>query len=113
VAAATTLIMLTAPTACHRILFRRGDKEHLVAIANRFMLIGLAAMGLTTVGVVILLSDIAFAPEVVVLITAATVVGCGTLSWVMPLARRRALSHREPSARSREERSLTRRPDAA
>ena len=47
VAAATTLIMLTAPTSWHRILFRQGDKEHLVKVANRFMLVGLAAMGLT------------------------------------------------------------------
>ena len=62
VAAAATLIMLTAPTAWHRILFRQGDKEHLVTVANRFMLVGLATMGLTSIGVVMLLSDIAFSP---------------------------------------------------
>ena len=38
--AAATLIMLTAPTSWHRILFRQGDKEHLVTVANRFMLSG-------------------------------------------------------------------------
>ncbi len=36
VCAAATLIMLTAPTAWHRILFRHGDKEHLVEVSNRF-----------------------------------------------------------------------------
>src|SRR5512140_2721248 len=30
VAAATTVIMLTAPISWHRILFRHGDKQHLV-----------------------------------------------------------------------------------
>ena len=45
VAAATTLIMLTAPTSWHRILFRHGDKEHLVTVANRFMLVGLGGDG--------------------------------------------------------------------
>jgi Family of unknown function (DUF6328) len=91
VAAATTLIMLTAPTSWHRILFRQGDKEHLVEIANRFTVIGLAAMGFTMVGVVILLSDIAFAPAVTLLITAAAVTACSILWYLMPLARRREL----------------------
>ncbi|MBV8218648.1 MAG: hypothetical protein JO325_09295 [Solirubrobacterales bacterium] len=112
VAAATTLIMLTAPTAWHRILFRQGDKEHLVKIANRFMLIGLAAMGFTTIGVVILLSDIAFSPVVAALITAAVAVGCAALWCVLPLARRRALIRRNARDRSGE-RALTRRPGAA
>jgi Family of unknown function (DUF6328) len=90
-AAATTLIMLTAPTSWHRILFRQGDKEHLVDIANRFTIIGLAAMGLTVIGVVMLLSDVVFAPAVTVILTSATVTACATTWYVLPLARRRAL----------------------
>ncbi len=91
VAAATTLIMLTAPTSWHRILFRQGDKEHLVEIANRFMLAGLATMGLTSIGVVILLSDVAFPPAITVIFTAVAVLACSVLWYVMPLRRRRAL----------------------
>ena len=106
VVAATTLIMLTAPTSWHRILFRQGDKEHLVTVANRFMLIGLAAMALTTVGVVMLLSDVAFSPAVTVIVTATAVFACATLWCVLPLARRRTL------ARAQDTR-LTRRPGAA
>src|ERR1700740_1635462 len=93
-AAATTLIMLTAPTSWHRILFRRGDKKHLVEVANRFMLAGLVAMGFTMVGVVILLSDIAFAPAATVIITAAAVTACSITWYVMPLRRRRELRRR-------------------
>ncbi len=96
VAAATTLIMLTAPISWHRILFRHGDKEHLVDIANRFTMIGVAAMGLTMVGVVMLLSDITFPPALTVLITAAAVIACSILWYAMPLARRRTLSGRSP-----------------
>jgi len=70
VAAASTLIMITAPSSWHRILFRQRDKEHLVEVANRFMVIGLAALGLTMVGVVMLLSDIAFPTWLTVLTTA-------------------------------------------
>ena len=91
VAAATTLIMLTAPSSWHRLLFRQGDKEHLVEIANRFTVLGLASMGVTMVGVVMLLSDISFPTWLTVLVTGAAVVACSLLWYVMPLARRRAL----------------------
>jgi hypothetical protein len=109
VAAATTLIMLTAPTAWHRILFRQGDKEHLVTIANRFMLLGLAAMALTSIGVVMLLSDIAFSPALTAIVTAAAVLACASFWCLMPLARRRTLLR----ATDRQGRALTRRPGAA
>jgi hypothetical protein len=96
VAAATTLIMITAPSSWHRILFRRGDKEHLVKVANRFMVIGLATLGLTMVGVVMLLSDIAFPTWLTVLVTAAAVLACSVLWYVLPLARRRSLGSGSP-----------------
>jgi uncharacterized protein DUF6328 len=96
VAAATTLIMITAPSSWHRILFRQGDKEHLVKIANRFMVLGLASLGLTMVGVVMLLSDIAFPTWLTVLVTGAAVLACSVLWYVMPLARRRSLRSGSP-----------------
>jgi hypothetical protein len=105
VCAATTLVMLTAPTAWHRILFREGDKEHLVTVANRFMLVGLTTMGLTSIGVVMLLSDIAFSPAITAVVTTAAAVLCGLTWYVFPLARRRALD--DPRRRT------TRRLDAA
>jgi Family of unknown function (DUF6328) len=96
VAAATTLIMITAPSSWHRLLFRQGDKEHLVKVANRFMVLGLATLGLTMVGVVMLLSDIAFPTWLTVLVTAAAVIACSVLWYVLPLARRRALGSGSP-----------------
>jgi hypothetical protein len=90
-AAAITLIMLTAPSSWHRILFRRGDKAHLVDVANRFTMTGLATMGITVIGVVMLLSDIAFPTPVTVIITTIAVVACAMAWYVMPLARRREL----------------------
>jgi small-conductance mechanosensitive channel len=94
VAAATTLIMLTAPSSWHRILFRQRDKEHLVNIANRFTVLGLASMGLTMVGVVMLLSDLTFPTWLTILVTAVAVIACSVLWYAMPLARRRALGRR-------------------
>ncbi len=86
--------MLTAPSSWHRILFRQGDKEHLVQISNRFTVLGLAAMGLTMVGVVMLLSDLAFPTWLTALVTAVAVLACSVLWYAMPLARRRALGSR-------------------
>jgi Family of unknown function (DUF6328) len=100
VAAASTLIMLTAPSSWHRILFRQGDKQHLVEIANRFTVLGLASMGLTMVGVVMLLSDIAFPAWLTALITALVVIACSVLWYLMPLRRRRVLSSRSSLADS-------------
>jgi hypothetical protein len=96
VTAAGTLVMITAPSSWHRILFRQGDKEHLVEIANRFMVLGLASLGLTMVGVVMLLSDIAFPTWLTVLVTAAAVLACSMLWYVLPLARRRSLGRGAP-----------------
>src|SRR3954466_285850 len=42
--AGAAAVLLIAPTAYHRILFRLGDKEHLVAVSNRFTLAGLACV---------------------------------------------------------------------
>src|SRR5689334_14874579 len=39
--AASAAILLIAPTAYHRLLFRCGDKEFLVTVANRLTLAGL------------------------------------------------------------------------
>lgn len=96
--AATTLIMITAPSSWHRILFRQGDKEHLVEVANRFTVLGLASMGLTMVGVVMLLSDIAFPSWLTALVTAVAVLACSLLWYAIPLARRRALRSSPPLA---------------
>ncbi len=47
---AAAAVLLIAPTAYHRILFRLGDKEHLVHVANRFTLAGLTFVALSMVG---------------------------------------------------------------
>src|SRR5215207_9486013 len=46
-AAGAAAILLIAPTAYHRIVFRLGDKEYLVVIANRFTLAGLACVAIS------------------------------------------------------------------
>src|SRR4051812_38327426 len=42
-------VLLIAPTAHHRILFRLGDKDRLVRVANRYTLLGLVFVGMAMV----------------------------------------------------------------
>src|SRR3954468_9764 len=56
--AGAAAILLIAPTAFHRVLFRQGDKEWLVTTANRLTIAGLAAVGLSMVGAFVFVADI-------------------------------------------------------
>jgi hypothetical protein len=95
-ATAASAILLIAPTAYHRILFRCGDKAYLVSTANRFMLAGLACVAVSMLGALLLVSDLLFRADVV-----AVICGVATLAFlvcwcVLPIMRR--LRFERPSA---------------
>jgi Family of unknown function (DUF6328) len=90
-AAGGAAVMLIAPTAYHRILFRRGDKFHLVNVANRFTLVGLAGVAVAMVGVVLLISDAMFDTPATIVVTVLAAAVCATTWFLMPLGRRRLL----------------------
>src|SRR3954471_20053885 len=97
-AAGAAAILLIAPTASHRILFRLGDKEHLVAVANRFTLAGLACVAVSMVGSLLLVTDLLFAiPVVLATITVATL-GFVVCWCALPLLRRARISAPAPRA---------------
>src|SRR3954469_763099 len=64
-AAGAAAVLLIAPTAYHRILFRCGDKEYLVQVANRFTLAGLACVAVSMLGALLLVTDLLFDGAVV------------------------------------------------
>lgn len=105
-AAGAAAVLLMAPTAYHRILFRLGDKEYLVAVSNRFTLAGLAFVGIAMLGSLLFVSDVLFGDVV----TVATITVAGltmVLCWcVAPLLRRRRVQRaalREDEHRRRRE----------
>src|SRR3954469_4963594 len=101
-AAGAAAILLIAPTAYHRILFRLGDKEHLVAVANRLTLAGLACVALSMVGALMLVSDLLFEDAAVVIATTGLAAfGCVFLWCLAPLARRAKISR--PARRPEED----------
>jgi hypothetical protein len=88
-AAGAAAVLLIAPTAYHRILFRLGDKEHLVDVANRFTLAGLTCVALSMVGALLLVTDLLFdATAVVGITTAVAALACLVFWCVAPLLRR-------------------------
>jgi len=99
VCAAAGAVLLIAPTAYHRVLFRRGDKEYLVVVANRLTIVGLAAVGLSMVGALVFVSDILFGRLAVVLIGAFALATCSILWALLPLLRRRTLERPERRGR--------------
>src|SRR3954465_3650931 len=84
-------VLLIAPTAYHRILFRLGDKEHLVILANRFTLAGLACVALSMIGALVLVTDLLFGPTATVATAVPAALACLVLWCLAPLRRRRSL----------------------
>jgi Family of unknown function (DUF6328) len=99
VLAGAAAILLIAPTAYHRILFRRGEKEYLITVANRLTLAGLATVGTSMAGAMVFVTDILFGGWAAV--AAGVVFGsCCLAFWAaLPLARRRSNGVRPPHDR--------------
>jgi hypothetical protein len=94
-AAGAAAVLLIAPTAYHRILFRLGDKEHLVTVANRFTLAGLTCVALSMVGALLLVTDLLFDDAaIIVATTGLAAFGCLSLWCLAPLSRRARIRRR-------------------
>jgi hypothetical protein len=88
VAAAIATAFLIAPTAFHRMTFRRGQKRPLVFAANKWTLIGLGALAIAMDAAVLLVTDFLFDSWVaIVVVTAIGALYLG-LWFVFPLLRR-------------------------
>jgi hypothetical protein len=95
--AGTAAMLLIAPSAQHRVLFRCGDKAQLVRTANRYALAGLACVALAMTGALGLVADVLFDSRLATLAAAIAALACGWCWYGQPLLRRRALyaEHRQ------------------
>jgi hypothetical protein len=92
VCAAAATAFLIAPSAHHRIEFRMQDKRHIVLLANKLAIIGLAFLALAMTGVVLLVTDLIFGVVATVIATTVTALVFTVLWYVMPLRRRQLLN---------------------
>ena len=91
---ALATVMLVAPTAGHRILFRRQQKEFIVTLANNLSLIGLLLVAISMCGVITLISDYLFGATTAVLSTTGIALAFIGFWFVGPLLRRQQLPPR-------------------
>jgi Family of unknown function (DUF6328) len=96
--AALAAVCTIAPSAEHRLLFRRADKRQIVFSSNRVVIVGLAFLALAMVGCVLLVTTKLFGAT-----AGAVAAGLGSLPFlllwfVLPLARRTTVEarRREP-----------------
>ena len=87
-AAAGSVLLLIAPTARHRLLFRQHDKERIVVSSNRYAIAGLATLAAAMTGAVMLITDLLFKQTMVTVVTAALAAGFVILWFVLPALRR-------------------------
>ena len=88
-------MLLISPSAYHRITFRMQQKDHLVFLANRFAIAGLAALALAMTGAIVLITDVLFGS------TATIVTGLASFSvfllfWCLLPLKRRLSADEEP-----------------
>jgi len=89
ICAVSSVALLIAPVAFHRLLFRQGEKDWLLARGNLAAMVGLAGLMLASSGALWLIFDVVtnrFAASVVV---AVALVLFTTLWWGVPLRQRR------------------------
>lgn len=78
-------VFLVAPVSHHRAVFRRQEKDWLVAVAQRLALIGLAVLGVTILGVVWLVWSVVLSSLVATIVTSVVAALLVGLWWVLPL----------------------------
>lgn len=90
--AAAAVGLLIAPTAMHRLLFHLGDKRHLVRVANRMAIGGIACLAVALTGIVSLISGYLFGWVVGGILASATGGYLVTLWFLLGLRRRMTIA---------------------
>jgi len=86
---ATAAAFLIAPSAYHRLNFRRHNKERMLRDGNRLLLAGMVATGVGISCSIYLVTDVVYGSGVALPATAGTIVLYTALWIVLPLLRRR------------------------
>jgi Family of unknown function (DUF6328) len=90
-ATAAAAALLIAPTALHRLIFRRGDKPYLIEIANRMAISGIVCLMLAMTGILTLLSGHLFGWIAGTVVAVGAGAFFGSLWFGLGIARRRRL----------------------
>jgi hypothetical protein len=86
--AAAASVLLIAPSAQHRILFRAQEKKHLLQTANGLAIAGMGFLAAAIVGVLTLITDFLYGATTTIVVTAAAAGAFAALWYALPLRRR-------------------------
>ncbi|MGM1061852.1 DUF6328 family protein [Saccharothrix sp. Mg75] len=86
--AALSVALLTAPAAWHRILFRRGRREDVIEVANRFAIWGMANLAVAMTGTVLLLGEVIIGSPWAILLGVVAALLFGSLWFFLPIRER-------------------------
>jgi hypothetical protein len=78
--------LLIAPSAWHRIRFRRKDKERILHASNKMAIGGLGFLALAMTGALMLIADFIYTPTLTIVAGALAVIVFGVLWYMLPLA---------------------------
>jgi Family of unknown function (DUF6328) len=97
---AIAAVLLIAPTIHHRLLFRLRQKEYLVDMGSRCVIVAMCFLAVGLVAILVLISDFLFGAAAAVVVGLGTAFVVGTLWFATPLTRRRKIesSDRRPGS---------------
>ena len=84
---ALAAVCMIAPSAAHRFLFRRADKEHIVSSSNRVVIAGLVFLALAMCGCLLLVTTKLFGVTAGVLTAGVGAVPFAVLWFALPIRR--------------------------
>ncbi len=79
-------VVLIAPSAYHRLNFRRKRKDRILFVSNRLMIAGLALLALALTGVVVLVTNVIYSPAATAVAGGLALMLMVALWFVLPLA---------------------------
>jgi len=86
--ATVAVALLTAPAAWHRLLFRHGQRQEILRMANNTTVVGLACLAVAMTTTVLLLMKVVAGPVVATVVTVLVAAMFGYLWFGLPLRAR-------------------------
>jgi hypothetical protein len=84
---AASTVCLIAPTAHHRLEFRRQDKHRIVKTGNRIVVLGLLLLAIAMTGAVLFVTDFLYGSTTTIAVAAGVGLAFALLWYAIPLRR--------------------------
>ena len=83
--AASSMFLLMAPTAFHRLTFRKQQKERILLLSNRLSIAGLATLSIAVIGALTLITDFLYSSTATVLVAAGSTIVAFLCWFLLPV----------------------------